>query len=128
MKKLALVCTVLFTTTSAFAQGSTVDWKLYGGGSGDVDTACFFHANGIVRRTDGYIRAWTKCLSLKDLQRIDLKKDYGRKISENAARKKANNYVPPLALVESIDKDVLIGLMYLEEVANIATIEPNSRV
>src|SRR5690348_12106694 len=93
---------------AAFAQGLSVDWKYYGGGpvtvtnayGVDDQTVCFYDAKGITR-PGAHIRVWIKCLNQKDVDDVDISKDFDGAILENTARKIASYYVPPFARVES---------------------------
>ena len=112
------------------AQTASVDWKLYGAGAFEPGrySACFYDANGIVRRPDGHLRVWTKCLLQSDIDSIDIEKDFGGQIARNTARKFIDNYRPPITTIEVPHGDQLLNFMLSEEAANIADIEPNSRI
>jgi hypothetical protein len=118
------------------AQALDVDWKVYGSASVDWhnattkgDSASFYDAKGVVRRSDGHIRVWTKCLLYKDMDSIDTKKDPGKTILENSAQKVARYYVPPIAMVDkSIDAEKAAAIAWREESANLSNIEPVARI
>jgi len=59
---------------------------------------------------------------------IDFKKDFDGKILENAARKVADDYLPPITAIETPDFDQLATIIQYEETANISSIEPQSRI
>jgi hypothetical protein len=86
---LITLCTAM-TASCAFA--ADVDWRLYGTVSGKQ--WCFYDAKGVTRRPDGHIHVWTKCLLKEDMDRIDIQKDYDRKILEETAEKLLRNYTP----------------------------------
>jgi hypothetical protein len=126
---IALILWTVIGVRMGSPQTLGVDWKVYGWASVDGDSACFYDTNGIAQRSDGHMRVWTKCLLLKDMDRIDVKKDFGGKILENAARKVSRHYVPPIAVVDqSIDFDRSIVITQYEETANIADVEPVARI
>lgn len=54
----------------AFAQSTTVDWKLYGGASFAGEAVCFYDAEGVTQEPVAQIRVWTKCLGQKDLDAL----------------------------------------------------------
>ncbi|HET9686943.1 MAG TPA: hypothetical protein VFP79_07155 [Pseudolabrys sp.] len=113
------------------AQAADVDWKFYGGASVDGDSYCFYDSKGIVRTFDSHfshVRVWTKCLLQADLNKIDIKKDYGGQIVDSAARKMLDNYVPPVAIAKNLDADARIAVAGYEEIANISDTEPVSRI
>jgi hypothetical protein len=111
------------------AQALDVDWKVYGSASVDGDVVCFYDAKGVVRRSDGHIRVWTKCLLYKDIDSIDTKKDPGKTILKNSAQKVVRSYVPPIAMVdETIDFDKSMDIAWYEESANLSNIEPVARI
>jgi hypothetical protein len=78
---------------AASAQAADVDWKMYGTASIDGGVVCFYESKSVVAQP--ILRVWTKCLSQKDLDSIDIKSELGKKIVENAARKMTDLYVPP---------------------------------
>jgi len=104
-----------------------VDWKMYG--SADGPSHCFFDAKGVVKTDDRHMRVWTKCLLEKNLNGVDIEKDFDGRILENAVQKLAGLYVPPIALVqETIDPKQRMAITAYEEIANIAPIEPQARI
>jgi hypothetical protein len=132
MKHVATLALVLWTTIgfrAGSAQTLDVDWKVYGWASVGGDSACFYDTNSVVQRSDGHIRVWTKCLLLKDMDSLDIKKAFNGKILENAARKVSQYYVPPIAVVDqTIDLDRSIVITQYEETANIADVKPVARI
>lgn len=126
----ACMLSAIMCAPSSLAQTLSVDWKFYGtaptdGGYG----ACFYDAKGIVSRPNGYLRVWTKCLPIKDIDSIDIKKDFDGKILENTAQKIIRSYVPPLATVETaIDFDQAMVITQYEETANLSSIQPLARI
>jgi hypothetical protein len=123
---------VLFTIVAVpvAAQEPSVDWKWYGGVPVDGKmTYCFYDAKSIVHQPDTHIRAWVKCLLQKDLDRIDIQKEYSGAILEETARKVANYYIPPIALVEKdVDVNKAMTVTQYEETADIASIQPVSSI
>jgi len=82
---------VVGSSPAVLAQALSVDWKFYGGASLGGDSECFYDAKGVVQGPDGHIRVWTKCLLQKDMDSIDIKKDFDGTILENTAQKVANH-------------------------------------
>src|SRR6516164_231221 len=81
--------TLLCVATPACA--TDVDWRVFGGGAGRVPTLCFYDAAGVSRELS--MRVWTKCLLVKDMQAIDLKKDYDGRIWNATQQKVREHYV-----------------------------------
>jgi hypothetical protein len=115
----------LFGATVSRAQASDVDWKFYGGAALDGVSECFYEANGIIRGAAGHIRVWTKCIPQKDIESIDIEKDFAGKILKNTADKVAHYYVPPIESVETADA---ISVTLYEETADIAHIQPTAQI
>jgi hypothetical protein len=131
MKRVGTLACILFAVVGApvaLPQALSVDWKYYGGAAIDGKSECFYDAKGVVQGPDGSIRVWTKCLLQKDLDSIDIKKDFDGRILENAAKKLALHYVPPIATVESIDVTQSVAITLYEETANISNLQPRANV
>jgi hypothetical protein len=132
MKLVATLAYILFCavcTSALSAQELNIDWKFYGGASVDRDhSRCFYDAKGIVRGPQGQIRVWTKCILQKDMDSIDVEKDFDGKILELTAQKVAHYYVPPIARLETIDVDQSMTITQYKETANIANIQPHASI
>jgi hypothetical protein len=116
-------------TAAAWGQTPSVDWKFYGGGpSDDGQTVCFYDAKGVTRMPDKHIRVWIKCVLQKELDAVDIQKDYDGKIVELAAQKVVEKYIPPIASVETIDQDQTVTIIGYEQIADVANIEPRARI
>jgi hypothetical protein len=117
--------------SGAEAQGSDVDWKLYGGIGPPVgeESRCFYDAKGLTQQLAGHIRVWTKCLLEKDLD-ATLENDLEgkRTIAEATAKKVARYYVPPIATIWSTDASAAMRITAYEEVADIAFLQPQSEI
>jgi hypothetical protein len=109
------------------AEAADVDWKMYGGASVGGPSYCFYDAKSVAHTSNGNMRVWTKCLTQKDLDGLNIKSDIGRKIVDNAARKLVDKYVPPIAAAGMIDADQIITAIQYEETANLSSIEPEAR-
>ena len=116
--------------SAGMAQGLSVDWKLYGGISVQGNKEfCFYDAQGIaVQKPDGHIRVWTKCLPQKDMDAIDINKDFGGSILERTAERVSHYYVPPIAQMQSVDADQSMAIIQYEETADIANIQPRAQI
>ena len=101
---------------------------MYGGASVSRPKICFYDAKGVVRTPERLVRVWTKCFSRKDFDDVDVDKDFGGKISKNAARKTQEGYMPPIGLVEEIDFDHALVIAMYEEIANVSGIQPQATV
>jgi hypothetical protein len=126
---LVMLITVGSAPAAGLAQALSVDWKLYGFALVDGDSEqCFYDAKGITHEPEGHIRVWTKCLLKKDLDGIDIQKDFDGQILENTAQKVAHYYVPPIAEVQTIDAKQAVTVTLSEETANISNIRPHARI
>src|SRR5215468_8279638 len=99
------VALVAFAAITATAKATDVDWKMYSGVLVLGAEICFYDAKSAVRTPEKLLRVWTKCLSRKDLDSVDVDKDFDGKISKNVARKMQDGYRPPIGMVEDIDFD-----------------------
>ncbi len=129
MKGVATLAFLSFTVVGSSAgltQALDVDWKFYGGAFGD--SLCFYDANGVVRGPEDHRRVWIKCLPQKDVDAIDIKKDFAGKILENASQKIIKGYVPPIVAMGDIDFDQMPAVVGYEETANIGHIQPQASI
>jgi hypothetical protein len=110
----------------ALSQTSSVDWKYYG--QSNADEECFYDLRGAVQGAEDHIKVWTKCLHKKDVEAIDIKKEFGGKIVANAAHKVTSGYIPPIAAVEDASFDQAIDVTAIEEIADVASIQPSARI
>ena len=119
---------VALAAIPAVAKAADVDWKMYGGASVSEPKICFYDAKSVVRTPERLVRVWTKCFSRKDLNGVDVDKDFAGKISKNAARKMQDGYMPPIGLVEEIDFDHALVIAMYEEIANVSGIHPQTTI
>ena len=110
------------------AQGTDVDWKLYGGAPVGGESLCFYDAMGLTRQPDGHIRIWTKCLLKADLDAVDIAKDFDGRIVKAAAEKVARYYVPPISKTRNVDVNEATAITGYEEIADIAAPQPQTRI
>jgi hypothetical protein len=82
-----------------------------------------FYASANVFRASGLRSVWTKCLAKADLDDA-VKGDSTGSLSDIAAEKIANDYVPPLAKVKALEGDQIIDAVIDEELANNGNIRP----
>lgn len=82
LRVIAAVVGLLIVHTAPSA-GQSVDWKFYGGEKIPESALCFYDAKNLVKRADGHIRVWTKCLLQKDFEGVD---PNDSQIVENVAR------------------------------------------
>jgi len=114
-------------TLISLAQAADVDWKMYGIASVEGGSVCFYDANGVTRTPAKYVRVWTKCLLQKDLDSVDIKRDFDGRILEKAARKWVSQYVPPIAIVEDLNSEQAIDVIRYEETVKVSDIQPHAR-
>jgi hypothetical protein len=119
----------ILAVPAGLAQGLSVDWKFYGGASlqGNSDF-CFYDAKGVAQARDGHIRVWTKCLSQKDLDGIDVNSGIGKRIVDNTAKKIVEYYMPPIADVETLTFDQIMQNIQYEQITNMSDIAPRARI
>jgi hypothetical protein len=111
------------------AKASSQDWKFYGGvSSPNGQTWCFYDARSVAREPAGLVQVAAKCLPQADMDDIDITTDFGGAIARNAARKRHVHYMPPYALAESLDRAQAADIARLEEIADIADVEPRVRI
>jgi hypothetical protein len=123
---------IVFASTLALMFASAgyaadVDWKMYGGASVAGPSFCFYDANGVTRTSSSYIRVWTKCLTQKDLEGVNMDDDVGKRIVDLAARKMIAGYVPPIVAVHGMDFNQAVTVIQHEETANLSAIEPQAQ-
>lgn len=119
----------MLMTLSAPAAAADVDWKMYGTSSVEgQDQTCFYEAGGVARMPGQHVRVWIKCLADKDMESIDPKSDLGRRIVDDAGRRLAYGYEPPIAAVEEANSDQIVEVTWDEEIANIGGVEPVARI
>jgi len=122
------VALVAFAAITATAKATDVDWKMYSGVLVLGAEICFYDAKSAVRTPEKLLRVWTKCLSRKDLDSVDVDKDFDGKISKNVARKMQDGYRPPIGMVEDIDFDHAFVVAMYEEIANLSGIQPRASI
>jgi hypothetical protein len=122
------IALMAFAAITATTQAADVDWKMYGGASVSGPEICFYDAKSAVRTPERLVRVLTKCFSRKDLDNVDVDKDFAGTISKNAARKLQDGYTPPIGLVEDIDVDYALVVAMYEEIANISGIQPHATI
>jgi len=119
----------LVVALPALSQTSSVDWKYYGRSTADAVTSeCFFDLIRAVQGADDHIKVWTKCLHKKDVEAVDIEKEFGGKIVENATHKVTSGYIPPIVAVEDASFDQAIDVTTIEEIADVASIQPSARI
>jgi hypothetical protein len=126
--QLASLCS-LVVALPALSQTSSVDWKYYGQSTADgVTDECFFDLMGAVQGKDDHIKVWSKCLHKKDVEAVDIKKEFGGKIVEDVADKLVRGYIPPIVAVEDATSDQFVDVTTIEEIADVANIQPSARI
>ena len=120
VRVVALVYTLMHASL-AFA--ADVDWKMYGSATADAPSFCFYDAKGVAVGPDGYVRVRTKCLLKVDLESVYFKGDRGRQIVDNAAKKVAEGYVPPMVAIGKMSVKQAVDVIAYEESANLGDSE-----
>ncbi|KVN33283.1 hypothetical protein WJ63_04665 [Burkholderia pyrrocinia] len=126
---------VLYIVTALFgglilAQGrsASVDWKFYGGASLGERSLCFYDAKGVSHIVSDHVQVWTKCLRQKDLDGVDIKKDFGGKVLQEAVTKTRNAYVPPFESLKTLNADQRGIITVYEEIADIDAFQPQASI
>jgi hypothetical protein len=120
---------VALAAATSVAQAADVDWKMYGFATvREEGEVCFYDAKGVARAADGNVRVWTKCLSRKEIDNIDIEHDFGGQILKNTAQKMLHSYLPPFAHVKELNFDQIMVFAQYEETANISHIQPATRI
>ena len=105
------------------------DWKFYGGvSSPNGQTWCFYDARSVARDAGGVVQVAAKCLPQTDMDDVNVDTDFGGAIARNTARKRRSHYMPPYAMAESLDRAQAADIARLEEIADIADVEPRVRI
>jgi hypothetical protein len=122
-----LVAVLYHSVAQARVIGS--DWKFYGGvSSPNGQTWCFYDARSIAREPTGLMQMAAKCLPQAAMDDVDIATDFGGAIARNVARKRRGHYMPPYAMAETLDRAQAIDITRLEEIADIADVEPRAKV
>ncbi len=122
---IALLITIFLT--GAKVQGA--DWKFYGtsGLSKGETVIAYYDAESIERLSDGHVKAWTKTISLPEVERIMKVEE----VSKKAERKIKARYVPPYVLSNPKPKpgsDDIMRIIVWEEAANYDVIKSKTKV
>ena len=133
---LAFACLAIALSVSLVAAEEESDWKAFGeigpphkrgdrrssGSEGDI---CFFDSKNIVRRADGNLRVWIKCLATKDMLRV-LDRDVDHALAGRVKQKISSGYSPPVASMwRDTDPSAIIAM---EQTADAYPIEPTGRI
>jgi hypothetical protein len=127
----AVTSVLVVVTYRSAGQARTVsqDWKFYGGiSSPNGQTWCFYDARNIAREPAGPMQVAAKCLPQTDMDDVDVATDFGGAIARNVARKRHSRYTPPYALAEALDRAQAADITRLEEIADLADVEPRVRI
>jgi hypothetical protein len=126
------VASVLGSVTYRSAvQARTVsqDWKFYGGvSSPNGQTWCFYDARSVAREPAGLLQVAARCFPQADMDDVDVETDFGGAIARNVARKRRSHYAPPYAMAETLDRAQAADIARLEEIADLANVEPRVRI
>lgn len=125
----AAVLVPLALRSPAQARPVMPDWKFYGGVSSPYGQSwCFYDARSVVRQPAGLLQVTAKCLPQDDMDDVDIHTEFGGAIARNVAQKRRSHYRPPYALAETVDRAQAADIARLEEIADIANIEPRVRI
>ena len=127
MKWMAVVVACL-VSAPAFA-ATDADWTMYG----DTDAAyCFYDSANQKRLPGAHVQVSTKCLDIKQVAAVDIEKDDGGQIMQEAVEKVARFYVPPWLTVHKVPADQLanrtMDIILREEIADLSPLQPVTRI
>jgi hypothetical protein len=128
MRKLFYISLLLITFLHG-AEAKRADWKFYGEGNLPKSDAviAYYDAESIERLPDGHVKAWTKCISLSEVERtMNLEE-----VTKRAARKIKDGHVPPYILSNPKPEpsyEVNTRIIFWEEAANYDVIKPKLKV
>ncbi len=122
---IALLITIFLS--GAKVQGA--DWKFYGTSdlSKSETVIAYYDAESIERLSEGHVKAWTKTISLSEVERIMKVEE----VSKKAERKIKARYVPPYILSTLKPKpsfDDTMRIIVWEEAANYDVIKSKIKV
>jgi hypothetical protein len=124
----AVLVTVAYRS-AVQARGVSQDWKFYGGvSSPNGQSWCFYDARSVALEPAGHVQVAAKCLPQSDMDDIDVETAFGGAIARNVARKRHGRYMPPYAMAERLDRAQAADIARLEEIADIANVEPRVRI
>jgi len=125
----AVVALLVAYPATGQAREPAADWKFYGGvSSANGQSWCFYDARSVGRGPGAIVRVAAKCLPQDDMDDVDIKTEFGGAIARNVARKRRAHYMPPYAMAETMDRSQAADIARLEEIADIANIEPRVRI
>ncbi len=137
---LLTIATVILVAALAISDGrgrsEDTDWKFYGSLERNEFfkevLKCFYDAGSVARQADGHIRVWTKCLSYPAMDKIlkDEQSETYREIRKRMFRILLADatYTPPMIKVEPKWARVREHIIIDEQVADVAAIEPTTRI
>jgi hypothetical protein len=119
--KTAILIALALAATSTMASAQTtdnsapdVDWKFIGTAK-EQTWVCFYDTNGVIKLDNGHYRAWSKCISQIDINKIDDDSPLGKELIDRAAHAKLNN------------KETDTMVLWVQQVANFGQIEDQSK-
>ncbi len=123
-----LFIALLITIFPNGAKVQAADWKFYGSSdlSESESVIAYYDAESIERLSDGHVRAWTKTISLSEVERIMKVEE----VSKKAERKIKAGYGPPYILSNPNPKPSFENNMTIvvwEEAANYDVIKSKTK-
>jgi len=121
------MATLIFGASSPFnfcARAAEVDWTFTGQvGDGEEAQECFFDAKSVKKQDSGHLRVWTKCMLLRDMKDVDIKKEHNGRILDDAADRVLEKYKPKVSTIVEIDDDQVFQFNLFEVIADISSVE-----
>ena len=107
-------------------ESSGADWKFIGGSvlQKSEKVIAYYDVESVESLSNGNVRAWTKAVSISEVERVSNLKE----VIEKSAEKVAHGYYPPYVLLNPKTKyDDYINIIGWEEAANYDGIKPQLR-
>ena len=97
---------ILLVILSLAVNAEASDWKLAGHSGGDDQRGEFlFYDNQSLTNTSGIVKFWTKGIANKTLEKIINSKKPSEDVMNEAAKKVASNYSPPIFSTKQFQKN-----------------------
>jgi hypothetical protein len=112
----------------ATLQAADLDWKMFGGASVAGPSLCFYDVGTVAHASNNYVRVWTKCLALKELDGVNFDDDVGKRIVDAATSRVVAGYVPPVIAIGQMELKQLPDVVAYEEIADMSAIEPQAQI
>jgi len=116
-----LVFAAIMSSCIFAGNGFCDDWKLFGASSPTTGiTEYMFYESSSILNSKNSLKFRVKTISSRNIDKISSDKS----VSEKAAAKTANGYVPPITKISS----TITNAAFVEEAANESTVKPSAEI